>query len=401
MANQLLGSLHVGCPEKLPSRFGGGGYVADLRKKGESVEDVVVVITKYRPKSQSLSEEWAFELEGNDEHFINTTWMKKFIKEGRLSGASIYIDSLLCKFWASVCAQNVRVAGANEVVIEASKPAQEEAGAQEGVGESSPAPAVPVDDDEEAAGRGLRKRKASEYKDVDSVDDEDDADDDSDDDAPLIARKKVIAKEKVKAKPKKRKEQQEQKVEVAHEDAGGVVDLVDVVESDKEDDVDAWGSGASAVEEDAEEEEEEEEEDRDGELEEEEGDDNGTPFNFVQGVPAPLTQPRFKRPSTGVGTIRVAPGKQPTVEECFKKVWPVPLFKHILVETNRVGAEKAAAKENFFEPYTMNELRTFFGLLVAMTMTNFRNLDCYWRKGSVGAVMYPDYGRKMSKYVFA
>jgi hypothetical protein len=41
------------------------------------------------------------------------------------------------------------------------------------------------------------------------------------------------------------------------------------------------------------------------------------------------------------------------------------------------------------------ELQVMHGLLMAMTLHKFTNINNYWKQGKLGAIKFPDFGRYM------
>ena len=72
-------------------------------------------------------------------------------------------------------------------------------------------------------------------------------------------------------------------------------------------------------------------------------------------------------------------------------------------QTNIFGAwlaeedTKRLKKTLVFKKTTVKELQLMHGLMLAMTLHKFTNVDNYWRQGKLGAIKFPDFRRYMKK----
>jgi hypothetical protein len=124
-------------------------------------------------------------------------------------------------------------------------------------------------------------------------------------------------------------------------------------------------------------------------------------YHFVENAnPKHTTPSAYKRPPQPCPAERLSDS---TASSCMLKVFPYDLWVHIAAETNvhgtylAQGDRKKRKKHASWNPVTVKELQTFHALLIGMTIHRFRNRDSYWKKGAVGCVRYPDFGRFMTK----
>ena len=115
------------------------------------------------------------------------------------------------------------------------------------------------------------------------------------------------------------------------------------------------------------------------------------------------TPRHMREKSVGTPTTRMS---DHSASACFALVFPYDLWVHIVNETNIHGAwlaeqdTRRVKKALKFKACTVSEIKTLHGLMIAMSLQKYTNLDCYWRKGKLGAVKFPDFGVFMTKSDF-
>ena len=129
--------------------------------------------------------------------------------------------------------------------------------------------------------------------------------------------------------------------------------------------------------------------------------DESAPFSFTTGRPcaSPISA-EHSTPSEGIPNAR--PGSSAT--QCFNKLWPIGMWAEIAEQTNIYGRDfvdlknKQLKHEKQWDDTDGPEIMKLHGLMVGMSIMKFASRDCYWRKGTIGAIAWPDYGRTMSRH---
>lgn len=78
---------------------------------------------------------------------------------------------------------------------------------------------------------------------------------------------------------------------------------------------------------------------------------------------------------------------------------PTSFWRVMVIETNRYAEQQAAGQGTGCRGWTdvtVGEMMVWHGLCMAMSMHPLPSLSLYWRKGIVGAVRYPNFGRFMT-----
>jgi hypothetical protein len=125
-------------------------------------------------------------------------------------------------------------------------------------------------------------------------------------------------------------------------------------------------------------------------------------FDFELGhVPGPgHTPPHHRTKSIGTPAVRL---DDPTALDCFSLVFPYDIWVQMEQQTNIFGVwlaeedTKRLKKTRIFKKTTVMELQVMHGLLMAMTLHKFTNINNYWKQGKLGAIKFPDFGRYMKK----
>ena len=128
-------------------------------------------------------------------------------------------------------------------------------------------------------------------------------------------------------------------------------------------------------------------------------------FDFqLNGICEEMEPPAYALRSKGVSALPAV--STDSVAKCLELCMPAALFELAVQETNRYGPIYVTAINNRrktpikWEDTTVDEMRKFHGLVVAMAVSPYNNMPCYWRRGSSGAVSWPQFGRWMTLHRF-
>jgi hypothetical protein len=129
---------------------------------------------------------------------------------------------------------------------------------------------------------------------------------------------------------------------------------------------------------------------------------NPSTFDFKVGqAPPPGTTPHaFREKSVGAPSVRL---QSPSAMDCLSLVFPYDLWVHMEEQTNIFGTWLAnedslrMRKQVAYKPTTVRELQVMHALMASMSVMKFSNIGNYWRKGTLGCLKFPDFGRFMKR----